>query len=547
MVLRPSKPYFQSPGVPNYAYDSMLPMWRRSRAILNGEQAVKEHDSALDTVNFTNLLVPFSDRMSLQQYKFYLAEAELPGLVSQYARVIVGGLLRKTPQFEFSSKVPEEAYNWIENNFTSDNRSLISFLDEALWEETTSSRAFVMIDYPDVGDTDSLSSEDKAKVKPYPVLWRAENVINWAVSKNKLTGAKQLSRVMISYFKEELVNEEDFHPELVEYVADHRIDKRGYYYVCYYRRKSDQTVRVTNGMLLPYNSNNRLARSVLGTSPGTYDDDWEKVDDDVYPMMNGEYMTRIPGFFLNGSVHPREPVLMPLVDREVALYNKMSRRNHLLYTASTFTPVFMTSVSDDAFEEIVQQGLGTYIRLNPEDKVDALKTPTDALGNLDKAIDHTVSELARMGVRMLSPEGGSQSGIALEIRNSAQTSQLATLNVKISQVMKSIVAMMLEWKYGVGVTEEDIEFTLSADFNPSPIGESWIRLVSEWYESGIIPRSLFIDIAKQNDVIPAEYDDEIGRQEMAENPVNPLGDTNLDPDFPEELFENARPTNDQGS
>jgi hypothetical protein len=152
-----------------------------------------------------------------------------------------------------------------------------------------------------------------------------------------------------------------------------------------------------------------------------------------------------------------------------------------------------------------------------------------------------------MGVRMLSPEGTSQSGIALEIRNSAQTSQLSTLNVKISQTMRTLLALMLEWKYGKGITEEDVEFTLSADFNPSPIGESWIRLVTEWYSEGVIPRSLFIDIAKQNDVIPADYDDEEGRKEMAENPVNPLGDINLDPDFPEEQFSNAGPRNSRDS
>jgi hypothetical protein len=313
MVYRPSKPYYNSPGEPNYLYQSMLPMWTRSRAIINGENAVKQHDAVLDNQNFTNLLVPFSDRMTPTQYRFYLAEAELPGLVSQYARVIVGGLLRKTPQIEFSGKVPADAIDWIENNFTSDNRSLIAFLDEALWEEVTNSRAFVMIDYPDIEGYDSLSSEDKSKVKPFPVLWKAENVINWGVSKNPLTGAKHLSRVMISFFKEEYTDDNEFHPELVEYIADHRIDEDGHYYVCYYRRKSDQTIRVVNGVVLASNQMNKVSRAQLGINPGSNDEDWEKVGEDVYPKMNGEYLKRIPGFFLNGSVQPREPVLTKLL------------------------------------------------------------------------------------------------------------------------------------------------------------------------------------------------------------------------------------------
>jgi hypothetical protein len=533
MVFRPSKPHYQSPGIPNHLYDSMLPLWTRSRAIMNGEQAVKQHDAILDTQNFTNLLVPFSDRMDPKQYRFYLSEAELPGLVSQYARVIVGGLLRKEPQLELAEEViPVEAYDWLMNNFTADNRSLVAFLDEALWEEVVSSRAFVMIDYPQVPNYDVLSPEEKAKIAPFPVLWKAENIINWSVRKSYRTGMLELDRIFISFFREELENEEDFHPTIVEYVAEHRLDNSGYYYVQYHRRKSDQTIEVTNGTLRSSNQKRHAKRAMVsGSSLGETDEDWEKVGDPVYPLMHGQRMTEIPGRFLNGSIQPREPLLMPLVDREVSLYNKMSRRNHLLYTASTFTPVIMTSVSDDAFEDIVSNGLGSYIRLNPEDKVGALETPTGALNSLEKSIEHTVSELARMGVRMLSPEGDQQSGIALEIRNSAQTSQLATLNVKISQTMRSLIALMLRWRYNAPISEEDIEFTLSADFNPSPLGEGWIRLVSEWYQQGIIPRSLFISIAKMNDIIPAEYDDELGRDEIASDPVNTPETIMLDPQF----------------
>lgn len=522
MIYRPSKPLSQSPGTPNHLYDSMLPLWTRSRAVLNGEQAVKQHDSILDTTNFTNLLVPFSDRMTAKQYSFYLAEAELPGLVSQYGRVVVGGLLRKPPTVEFFSPViPEAAETWIRDSFTADRRSLIAFLDEALWEEVCTSRAFVMVDYPVVSNYDELTPEEKEQVSPYPVLWKAENVINWSTRKSAKTGMTTLDRVILSFFREELRDPTDFHPEIVEYAVEHKLDAEGYYCVSYYRRRSDQTLKVTNGQILPSQQRRNHKNQIVGGTLGSADDDWELFGDPVYPLIQGNKLDFIPGFFLNGSITPREPLLMSLVDREISLYNKMSRRNHLLYTASTFTPVFMTSISEDAFEDIIDNGLGSFVRLNEGDKVDALKTPTDALTSLEKAIDHTVSELARMGIRMLSPENSGESGVALEIRNSAQTSQLATLNVKVSQTMRQIIALMLRWKYGIDISVSDVDFNLSADFSPVPIGESWIRLVSEWYKEGIIPRSLFIEIAKQNDIIPTDYDDEQGREEIANDPTNP--------------------------
>jgi len=44
-----------------------------------------------------------------------------------------------------------------------------------------------------------------------------------------------------------------------------------------------------------------------------------------------------------------------------------------------------------------------------------------------------------------------------------------------------------------------------------------LRLVTEWYQQGIIPRSAFVDIAKSNDILPVDYDDEEGVGEIKED------------------------------
>lgn len=124
-----------------------------------------------------------------------------------------------------------------------------------------------------------------------------------------------------------------------------------------------------------------------------------------------------------------------------------------------------------------------------------------------------------MGLRLMNPEDTASSGIALEIRNSAQTSQLATFNNKVSQTMRAIVSLMLQWRYDLELTADDVDFTLSTDFNTSPLGENWVRLVTEWYESGIVPRSLFLRVAKDNDIIPMDYNDDEGQTEIKEDPV----------------------------
>ena len=91
---------------PNASYESLYPLWTKSRAVCNGERFVKDLDSMIDVVGFNNLLIPFSPTMTQQQYNFYKAEAELPGITAEFAKMLVGGLLRKSPTFKFPAGVP---------------------------------------------------------------------------------------------------------------------------------------------------------------------------------------------------------------------------------------------------------------------------------------------------------------------------------------------------------------------------------------------------------------------------------------------------------
>src|SRR6478609_12008221 len=95
------------------SYDSMRELWIRSRALCRGEKFVKGFDKVLDKYNYKNLLIPFSPSMTQEQYNFYKAEAELPGISSQFGKTLVGGLLRKSPTLKFPSGVPDDAEKWI--------------------------------------------------------------------------------------------------------------------------------------------------------------------------------------------------------------------------------------------------------------------------------------------------------------------------------------------------------------------------------------------------------------------------------------------------
>ena len=493
---------------PSSIYESMRPLWEKSRAVLGGERFVKDYDSSLDTIAFSNLLLPFSPSMTKQQYDFYRSEAELPGIVAQYARTIVGGLLRKQPQVKLPEGFPEEAYDWIMTGFSQNGNPLVSFLDEVLWEEMRTSRVWVYIDFPKVPNADSMSVEEMQAYKPYPIIWKAESIINWRLDTNPDSGAQYLRQVIVRDY-EETYDKNEFHPTFLDTVWVHEIVDGFYQIRKFQKRSEDSQIPVINGQVV-----HQYAQGANGSdvklSP------YELVDFIDTIQMNGERLTKIPVWPLNGSIGVSEPMLMPLIDREVALYNKVSRRNHLLYGAATYTPIITTNMNDDDFDNIVSGGLGTWIKLQQGDSATVLETPTGALADMDRAIAAGIEDMAKLGVRMMAPETN-QAGVALDIRNAGQTAQLGTLNTKVGNQFASMIAFMLNWRYGTDISSTEVGFELSDDFNSAPLGSDWLNLATGWYTQGLIPRSVWLTMLKQNDILESDYNDETGQAEIAED------------------------------
>ena len=481
---------------PNAAYESIRPLWDKCRAVCSGERYVKDFDSVIDVFTFTNLLIPFSPSMTPEQYRFYRAEAELPGIAAQFYKMLIGGLLRKRPIVALPDGLPPEAADWISNRFGRDDSSMMAFLADCLNEELITSRAWVFVDYPKVDPDRELSKSEKDTLKPYPVIVRGDTVINWRVREDGF-GKSRLDRVIVKGYTEQY-NDNAFHPTFKETVWVHELVDNQYQIRVFIKRDKETDVPVIAGQKVAKNNNSK--------------NDFEE-QAPIVVMANGEPINFIPAWPLNGSIDVKEPMLMAVIDKEVSLYNKLSRRNHLLYGAATYTPVIATDMLDEDFDAMVSAGLGSWLRLNKGDTATVLDTPTAALTDMDRAIANSIEELAKLGIRMLTPETA-QSGVALEIRNAAQTAQLGTLNSAVSSTMRQVIAFMLNWKYNLDLTASDIEFSLSADFNPTPLGADWLRLATEWYQQGLIPRSVWLQLLKQNDMLDADYVDEEGQAEI---------------------------------
>jgi len=490
-------------GDPNAEYESMVSIWGKCRAVLAGEQAVKDYDINPVNVQRGKLLIPFSNKMTLEQFLFYLSESELPGVTSQFARMLIGGLLRKQPLLELADNMPSDCRDWIMHNFCRDGAPISSFLEEALWEELQTSRAWVIVNYPSIEAKSSMTQAELDEYRPYPALHRAENVINWKVDCCD-DGSAKLSKLLIRGFTEEY-DANEFHPALRETVWVHYLDELGLYCVDIYKRAAVSTV-------VPTESGRKQAetRSFTGS--------FEKMPDTYFVENHGNRMDYIPAWPLNGNVSVKDPMLHAIVSKELQLYNKMSRRNHLLYGAATYTPVVCADIPDDEFEIAVSSGLGTWLHFPEGSTVTILDTPTDALVDMDRSISGGFEELAKLGVRMLAPEVA-QSGVAMEIRDAGQTALLGVFSSTVSVTMQHIIRCMIGWRYGAELDYSSVTFRLSEDFDPVPLGADWLRLATEWYQQGLIPRSAWLHIVKRNDMLNPDYDDEAGLAEISSDTV----------------------------
>ena len=233
---------------PNFEYIYLKKIWDRIRVVLRGLRATRAYDEDPNQEK-GNILTPFSPSMTKEQYNWYKEESEMGGFVNQFIKTIISGLLRKDPVIELpegmSQPQKEEAMDWLRNKFTKDDNTLISFLYHALWEEMNTSRTFVMVNYPTEYNMNFASIKvnsssgigggvDKELPSPYPIILKAEQVINWRVGNHPVLQKECLLKLFVRIDVEENDPENEFHPVVKNKIFLHEIDNQGYYQIRIY-------------------------------------------------------------------------------------------------------------------------------------------------------------------------------------------------------------------------------------------------------------------------------------------------------------------------
>ena len=394
-------------------YMQRLIVWRQIEAALGGDSAVKRFDAT----SGNRILLPLSDQMPAAKYRQFQDNTSFSGLTGAFVEVLHDALLRTPPRFELLPRFASDQSAFFEQ--FSKSQTLLEFLSSLTMLHLATSQAIVYVDY-----------DDQAQ-RPYAELIDPKTITNWKTNQDgeliQLFVRRQRVANNLSTF-EEVRRDEIIVHELIQ----------GFYQVRQFVNQGNQFELVST----------------------------------IQPTRRNERLTRIPLFFVSGQIEPPAIAIERYFSLEKAIYNATARRDHVLRLASFVTPIVAgenLADDEDRQQAVIDAGFGNYVFLNQDDTLTFATVPTENLEALERSINDRKMELARLGIRLLTPEQNQpESGVALSIRNNLQSIRLSSFSTQITSTIREVIQEMLLWF--TPVTDiDDIDFELQHSIDDSVI------------------------------------------------------------------------------
>ena len=447
---------------PSKSYTFWEPTWTKARAVVEGAAAVKQFDDTLRT-DGSNLLIPFSNAMSPASYSHYKQTAELPGFTASQRKTVLSALLRKQVAITLPAELNnDDVRDWISNNIYLGQGSIMSLIKDAVRDDLITSNTWLLLDY------NTYTEQPVVEVLP------ATAVISATVGFHPKKGYGNLIRLVVRRQDQRIVDDtvEDFYRYQV-----HSINDEGNYQVTTYVEDGEDGVTQEGDVPV-------IPTRVVGGQEVSFDEIL------VYPM--------------DGSPNIESAFLADFATREMALYNLLAARNHLLILSSALTPVLTGNITDKAKQSIRDRGLGAVWYLPEGADVKILETPTGALSGLNSSIENTRQDLQQLGARQLVKDSRA-SGTALEITNSPYSATLSSLSRTYSNTLRKVIAQAVNWQYKTDYNISEFNVELSSDLSRSATGSDAMTHALTLYDGGLITGDEVIKIAKDNSVVSSDY------------------------------------------
>ena len=439
-------------------YDDLKPVWDRCSDVCDGQRAMHKAGE--------RYLPKLTDETN-DAYKARVARSDFFNASWRTIAGLVGMAFRKEPVV----KVPTGIEPFLDD-IDMKGTPLTALAQDLVEDVLEYGRIGLLVDHPPLPEGVEMISAAASEAmgqRPKMVTYDAEQIINWKTG--RVGNRTVLTMVVLKECAEIAVSEFETKEEDRYRVLDLVQNAQGWIYRQREFRINDK-------------------------------DEDEQVGEDMFPLMNGRTMDRIP-FWIIGAKGLEwgcdEPPLIDLIDKNVAHYQVNSDYRHGLHFTGLPTPIVAGYQQDASSPQSFYIGsTSAWVFPDPNAKASFLEFTGQGLGALRDALAGLEQQMALLGARMISDETKQAETLgATQIKRAGENSVLSAIVNAVSRCVRQALALMAEWAGSPG----EAEFQISRDFLPVAMtAQEMTALVSAW-QSGAISEPELFDLFKRGDII----------------------------------------------
>lgn len=446
--------------------------WKTIKDCLAGETTIKNN-----TTEYLPFPVALDDAVRgtkefQSQYSIYLDGGVFVNYTSQSVEDLTAGIFKREP---ISDELPKDLEYMNINGIAKELASLV----------TAYGRGFVLTDYPKTGSVVTRAQELDDNIHAFFVTYEPTDILSWETS--RIGGENILTRIVLREVRE--VEEED---TLVE---------KEFF---------------------------RLLEMVEGVYTVTVYNDADTIEEEAFtPMANGKTLNHITGTFIgvvsNTAEIDKSPVI-GIAQSNVKHYQTWAELNHVqVYMGHPTLSIvgapngFIKSAKENgvrigigASNALVIEGEGGDAKILEINGANIIHFKT-----LEKLEDSMVNQGARL--RTHDKSGANDSGTALNIKASADSSTMASIAVQVELAIEQSLMFASEY---MGVELKDWSYTLNKKFVTEKLDATVVRELSALVNAGQIPMEVLHNYLKSVDILKVEdTTDMLLAKVVEQNPV----------------------------
>lgn len=476
---------------PHSEYTANLEKWNRARAVLGGEDAVK---------NGGVLYLPKLSDQDTDDYESYKARAVFFNATARTVDSFVGMIYRKDPTVEAPDTITE-----LEKDITLQGQSFYDYGKAVVREVIGMGRSGTLIDWSDEEE------------RPYVCNYTAEQIINWRT--RRVGGRTVLGLVVLK----ETVAADEMLPDAPDQTNSQAPPQQmAPNVVNHYSYTGPAASSASNGAddfapelidqfrVLRLNYDGTTARysvEIWRRTNGKPDGDFSKVEE-IIPTRKGQPIDAIP-FVFHGpnnvlSNCDKIPV-EDIISINLSHYRTSADLEHGRHWTGLPTP-FISGVDQNV--KIVLGSQTAITSTHPEAKATFLEFKGEGLKALETAIAEKEHQMSVLGARMLEqPKKAAETVEVMQMKQTGEQSSLMQIAFTVGESFELIIRWALYW---MGTADsafedtEDVTVELNSDFNMADMDPALVTALVGAYMAGTLTLESLVSRFKQADIIPAE-------------------------------------------